>query len=334
LQYLCAAGVGKIGIVDFDVVEETNLQRQILFNDSDIGKPKAETVKEKLQKQNPFVEIEVFNTKLSTENALEIISDYEIIIDGTDNFATRYLVNDACFLLKKILISGSIFKFEGQVSVFDFTKENSPTYRCLFPSPPSAAHALSCEEIGVVGVLPGIFGTLMANETIKTIVGIGKTLSGKVLMLNVLNMNFQTVAFERNAESVKTIPQTATAFKKMDYEFFCGNKTENIPIAEISTIELAHLITSKELIQIVDVREKGELPEITDWKSLKIPLSEIETRTAEISKDKKVILICQVGMRSQRAVELLQRKFAFKNLHNLKGGVTEWIKTISKKQEV
>lgn len=334
LQYLCAAGVGKIGIVDFDVVEESNLHRQVLFNDSDIGKLKAETLRTRLQKQNPFVTVDVFDLKLSTGNTLETFSDYQIIIDGTDNFVTRYLVSDACFLLKKILISGSIFKFEGQVSVFDFTKESAPTYRCLFPSPPSAEHALSCEEIGVVGVLPGIVGTLMANEAIKVIVGIGETLSGKVLMLNALNMNFQTVEFERNPEALRSIPKTVLEFKKMDYEFFCGNKTEDVSIKEISVIELAHLISSKEEIQIIDVREIGELPEITTWDSLKIPLSEIEKRATEISKDKKVIFVCKVGMRSHRAIELLQNKIAFKNLLNLKGGVMEWIKITNKTQEV
>lgn len=330
LQYLCAVGVGKLGIVDFDIVEETNLQRQILFNVSDVGKPKAKTVKKKLQEQNPFVAIEVFNVKLSVENTLEIFSNYDIVIDGTDNFATRYLVNDACFLLKKILVSGSIFKFEGQVSVFDFTKATSPTYRCLFPSPPSAEHALSCEEIGVLGVLPGIIGTLMANETIKIIAGIGTTLSGKVLMLNALSTNFQTVEFERNPDAVKAIPQTESAFKRMDYEFFCGNKTEDKPIKEISVMELSSLISSKSGIQILDVREMWEQPEIAEWQSLKIPLGEIENRAVEISRVKKTIVVCKVGMRSQRAVGILQSKFAFENLFNLKGGVMEWMRITEK----
>lgn len=334
LQYLCAGGVGKIGIVDFDVVDETNLQRQVLFDVSDIGKSKVEAVKTKLKNQNPFVDIEGYNTKLSTENTLEIVSNYEIIIDGTDNFATRYLVSDACFLQKKILVSGSIFKFEGQISVFDFTNESSPTYRCLFPKPPSSEHALSCDQIGVIGVLPGIVGTLMANEAIKAIVGIGEILSGRVMIFNALNMNFQIVEFERNPEAVKSIPQTAAEFKRMNYEYFCGNKSKDISISEISAVELARLISSKEKIQIVDVREIGELPEMNEWYSLKIPLGEIEKRAMEISKDKKVILVCQVGMRSQKAVELLQRKFGFKNLLNLKGGVMEWIKTTNKTQEV
>ncbi len=334
LQYLCAVGVGHIGIVDYDVVEETNLQRQVLFHVLDIGKPKAATLKEKLQKQNPYVTIEVFDTKLSTENTLEIFSGYEIILDGTDNFATRYLVSDASFLLKKILISGSIYKFEGQVSVFDFTKDDSPTYRCLFPSPPAAEHALSCEEIGVIGVLPGIVGTLMANETIKIIVGIGENLSGKVLMLNALSTNFQTVAFERNPKAIKAIPKTEMEFKAMDYEFFCGNKTGETSIREISVGELSELISSNSEIQIIDVREIWEEPEIAEWHSLKIPLGEIEERASEISREEKVVLVCQVGMRSQRGVELLQNGFNFKNLFNLKGGVMEWMRTTEKTQKV
>ncbi len=334
MQYLCAAGVGHIGIADFDVVEETNLQRQVLFNVSDVGKSKAKTAKEKLQKQNPYVTVEVFNTKLSTENTIDIFSEYEIILDGTDNFATRYLVSDACFLLKKILVSGSIYKFEGQVTVFDFTREDTPTYRCLFPSPPAAEHALSCAEIGVIGVLPGIVGTLMANEAIKIIAKIGETLSGKVLLLNALNTNFQTVAFERNPQAVQAIPKTEGEFKTMDYEFFCGNKPEEKPIKEISAMELRDLLSEGAGIQIVDVQERGEGPEIDQWHSLKIPLQEIEARAGEISKEKITVLVCQVGMRSHRAAILLQKRFNFKNLFNLKGGVMEWIRIAEKSQKV
>ncbi len=325
LLYLAAAGVGNIGIVDFDLVDESNLQRQIVFDVSDIGKQKTEIAKAKLQKQNPFVEIDIFNTKLSTENALDIFSAYDIIIDGTDNFATRYLVNDACYLLKKILISGSIFRFEGQVVVFDFRKENAPTYRCLFPSPPAAHLAPSCSVAGVIGVLPGIIGTLMANETIKISTGIGEILTGKLLVMDVLNMHFQTLEFERNMEAVNAIPKTEIEFKKMDYEYFCGSKTKDISSNEISVDELLNLISSNENIQLIDVREKNEQPEIAALKDLKIPLNEIENRVHEISKDKKVIVICQSGIRSKQAIEILQNKYGFENLFNLKGGLMEWI---------
>lgn len=333
LLYLTAAGVGNIGIVDFDLIDETNLQRQILFDSSDVGKPKAETAKIKLVKQNPFVGIEVFNTKLSTENALQIFFGYDIIIDGTDNFATRYLVNDACFILKKILISGFIFKFEGQVTVFDFKRKNIPTYRCLFPSPPSPELALSCSEIGVIGVLPGIIGTLMANETIKVIVGIGEILSGKLLIWDALSMNTQTLEFERNAEAVKLIPKTELEFREMDYEYFCGSKKQDSSVQEISVNELFDLILSNEKIQIVDVREPNEPPEITGLNAIKIPLGEIEERSSEILRNEKVIVICKSGIRSAKAIEILQNKFAFKNLFNLKGGVIEWIMNANETQK-
>ncbi|MBL0309315.1 MAG: molybdopterin-synthase adenylyltransferase MoeB [Bacteroidetes bacterium] len=334
LLYLTAAGVGNIGIIDFDLIDETNLHRQILFDSSDIGKPKAEVAKAKLQKQNPLVDIVVLNTKLSTQNALEIFSTYDIIVDGTDNFATRYLVNDACFILKKILVSGSIFRFEGQVAVFDFRKDNVPTYRCLFPSPPSPDLAPSCSEAGVIGVLPGIIGTLMANETIKVITGIGEILSGKLLVMNVLNMNFQTLEFERDSEAINTIPKTEIEFKKMDYEYFCGRRKQDSSVHNISVDELMELILSKEKIQIVDVREINESPIITLLNDLKIPLGEIEERAHEISRDRKVIVICQSGIRSAQAIEILQNQFAFKNLFNLKGGVMEWVMNVNKTEKV
>ncbi|HEY4798397.1 MAG TPA: HesA/MoeB/ThiF family protein, partial [Bacteroidia bacterium] len=209
LLYLVAAGVGEIGIVDFDTVDETNLQRQILFDVKDVGTSKAETAKIKLQKQNPFIHIKTFAVKLSVSNAGEIFSGYDIVIDGTDNFSTRYMVNDACVLLGKTLVSGSLFKFQGQLSVFNFTGKKGiqgPTYRCLYPSPPSPEDAPSCSEIGVMGVLPGIVGTLMANETIKIIACAGEILSGKLLLIDALKMSFQTLEVARNAEAAAAIP--------------------------------------------------------------------------------------------------------------------------------
>ncbi len=330
MLYLTAAGIGKIGIVDFDLIDETNLHRQILFDTSDVGKPKVGIAKAKLQKQNPYVEVETFNAKLSTENALKIVSKYDFIVDGTDNFATRYMVNDACYILKKVLISGSIFKFEGQVAVFDFRKENAPTYRCLFPSPPSPEQVPGCSEAGVIGVLPGIIGTLMANETIKVITEIGEILSGKLLVLDILGMNFQTLEFERNSEVINAIPKTEMEFKKMDYEYFCGSKTEQHSIQEIFGDELLELILINENIQILDVRERMELPIISELNDLNIPLGEIEEHVNEISKEKKVIVLCKSGRRSVQAIELLQTKYGFKNLFNLKGGVTEWIMSTDK----
>lgn len=336
LMYLTAAGIGKIGIVDFDTVDESNLQRQVLYDSIDIGKSKSEVAKHKLSKQNPLIEIESINSKLTTQNALEIFSGYTIIVDGTDNFSTRYMVNDACALLGKTLVSGSIFKFQGQVSVFNFQNQKNefgPTYRCLFPSPPSTESSTSCSEIGVIGVLPGIIGTLMANEVIKIIVGIGEILSGKILLVDSLSMNFHTVEIERNSEAVKSTPQNAEAFRRMDYDYFCGTKNNKLLVREISPEKLFAMISSKENIQLLDVREPNELPEVSELNDLKVPIGEIEKHIEKIERDRKVIVICRSGNRSRKAIELLSEKFDFQNLYNLKGGVTEWIKHSAKNKK-
>jgi sulfur-carrier protein adenylyltransferase/sulfurtransferase len=337
LMYLTAAGVGKIGIVDFDKVDETNLQRQVLFDVSDIGKQKARIAREKLVQQNPHIEILDINLKLSTANALYLFSDYTIIVDGTDNFSTRYLVNDACVLLEKTLVSGSIFKFQGQLSVFNYRGENGsfgPTYRCLFPSPPPAGSTPSCSEIGVMGVLPGIIGTLMANETIKIITGVGEILSGKILLFDSLNMNFQTIEIERNPEAIKSMPRNKEAFKQMDYEFFCGVDTSTSTIKEISAEELLALLSVHKNIQVLDVRETQEHPQVPALSALNIPLGDIEKHVSLIPRDKQVVVFCRGGTRSRKAIELLSSKHDFDNLYNLKGGVIEWIKICNKKQNV
>ena len=326
LLYLAAAGVGRIGIVDDDIVEESNLQRQILYNDSDIAKSKVELTKKKLQQQNPEIQIDAFNERLATSNAIRLISNYDIILDGTDNFPTRYLLNDACFLLKKTLVSGSIFKFEGQVSVFDFRKNHSPTYRCLFPTPPSAAQAPDCSEIGVIGVLPGIIGSLMALETIKLITNTGIVESGRLLLFNALSLAFQTLEFEYNPESLKLMPMNIEEFEKQDYDYFCKANSENFSSNEISSEELSELLRSNEKIQILDVREVYEEPEVGALKDLNIPLWKLEESTHKISIDKKVVVICKTGVRSRKAIELLQTKFNMNNLLNLRGGVTEWLR--------
>lgn len=336
LMYLAAAGIGKIGIVDFDRVDETNLQRQVLFDTKDVGKQKALVAKDKLVIQNPHVEVSDINIKLSTTNALDLFSAYDIIVDGTDNFSTRYLVNDACVLLGKTLVSGSIFKFQGQLSVFNYkdkTGSIGPTYRCLFPSPPPAGSTPSCSEIGVIGVLPGIIGTLMANETIKIITGIGEILSGKILLFDSLGMNFQTIRIERNPEAIKSVPQSNQAFKQMNYESFCGVNI-NSEIKEISAEELSAFLSVDEDIRILDVREILEQPEIPELNDLKIPLGHIEMEKDIIPRDKKVIVFCLSGARSRKAIELLSGKYGFDNLYNLKGGVMEWIKTFSEKQKI
>ncbi len=337
LMYLVAAGVGRIGIVDFDMVDESNLQRQILFDVNDIGKPKAQVSKNKLSQQNPHIDIRAHVLKLSTANALELFSEYDIIVDGTDNFSTRYLVNDACVLTGRTLVSGSIFKFQGQLSVFNLKNEKGflgPTYRCLFPDPPAPGSAPSCSEIGVLGVLPGIIGTLMANEVIKTIVKKGEVLSGKVLLIDTLSMNFNLVEIERNPEVLKLIPSGPEAFKKTDYDLFCGISKSSKPVKEISADELSVLLSQKSTVQLLDVREPMEQPQIPELNGLKIPLSELGSRTDLISAEKKVIVFCKSGARSRKAIELLSEKYGFDNLYNLKGGVMEWVRIFSEKQKI
>ena len=325
LMYLAAAGIGKIGIVDFDVVDESNLQRQILFDTNDIGKLKAEIAKQRLSKQNPLIEIESIPQKLNNQNALEIFSGYDLLVDGTDNFSTRYLVNDACVLLGKTFVSGSIFKFSGQVSVFNF--KGGPTYRCLFPAPPAPESAPSCSVTGVLGVLPGIIGALMANEVIKIVAGIGNILSGKVLLADSLTMDIQKLALSRNAEAIAMAPRNETEFRKTDYDLFCGIKTTDNSLKEISSEELRALLTSKEKVQLLDVREENEQPIVPELKGMCIPLGRLEQEREKISRDAKVIVFCRSGSRSRKAIELLSAKSGFGNLYNLKGGVMQWVST-------
>lgn len=308
LQYLVAAGVGTIGIADNDKVDETNLHRQILFSVEDVGKSKAEVANKKLSFQNPKINITSYVLRLTSENALNILKDYDIIIDGSDNFPTRYLVNDACKILNKTLVFGSIFKFEGQVSVFNY--KNGATYRCLFPEPPQDSP--NCAEIGVLGVLPGIIGTIMANETLKIILGIGEILSGKLFVLDALTMHTHVLEFEKN-------PANSKIEKLIDYELFCSTKSQ--PMAkEISASEVKKMMTNKEDFQLIDVREKLEYF-FSNIKGENIPLGSIEKNIDKISRTKKVVVHCKSGMRSRSAIDLLEKKYGFKNLYNLTGGI-------------
>lgn len=230
LPYLTAAGVGSIGIVDFDTVDSSNLHRQPLYTIDDIGQQKAKCAVQRLAKQNEFVILEAYPFELSNQNALELFSKYDIIIDGTDNFATRYLINDACALLGKALVYGAIHRFEGQVSVLNYVSNSGikgPSYRCLFPEPPSANAYPDCAEAGVIGVLPGLIGMMQANETIKIITGIGEVLTGRLLMVNMLNMEFNTLYFNRDNEAILLSPSTAEALKRYDYKLFCGTVNNN-----------------------------------------------------------------------------------------------------------
>ncbi|MBI2272060.1 MAG: molybdopterin-synthase adenylyltransferase MoeB [Bacteroidetes bacterium] len=328
LQYLAAMGFGEIGIVDFDKVDESNLQRQILYSVEDIGKLKAETAVSRLSKQNPFVKFNTYTVRLDNQNALNIISDYDVVIDGTDNFATRYLVNDACVIMNKPLIYGSIYKFEGQVSVLNYTDSSGkpgPTYRCLFPTPPRPGSVPGCSEIGVLGILPGIIGTFQATEAIKIISGIGNPLSGRLLLFDALAMSFLELKVGRNAEWINHAPKTREEFLNTDYEYFCGNNIPEPSAKSISADELQSIIGNTSEIQLLDVREPFEEPQVNELVDLQIPLGDIPDKTYLISKNKKVIVFCRSGQRSKRAIELLEKNFGHTNLYNLEGGIMAWI---------
>ena len=319
LQYLTAAGVGTIGIIDFDKVDETNLQRQILFAIIDIGKNKAIAAKERLEQLNPFVQFEVFAEKLTAKNALSIFKNYDVVVDGTDNFSTRYLVNDACVITQKPLVYGAIYKFEGQVSVFNY--KNGPSYRCLFPEPPKAGSVPSCSDVGVIGVLPGIIGTQQANEALKIILEIGTSLSGKLLMYDALNASFTTLNVNRSEEQITKVLNSKNDFENNDYELFCGIKPVKLK-GEITASELKKMLKN-EILQLLDVREEWEQPKIEHFEVLNIPLNQIPLCLEQIDKAKKTVVICQHGIRSLKAIEFLKAN-GFNNLINLTGGMATY----------
>ncbi|PCJ23668.1 MAG: dinucleotide-utilizing protein [Flavobacteriales bacterium] len=321
LQYLTAAGVGELGIIDYDIIDETNLQRQILFTVNDIGKNKAEVAKNRLKQLNPHINFNVYPEKLTTRNALNLFSEYDIIVDGTDNFSTRYLVNDACVITNKPLIYGAIYKFEGQVTVFNY--KGGPTYRCLFPEPPKAGSVPNCSEIGVLGVLPGLIGTQQANEVIKLILGIGKLLSGKLLTYDSLNNSFLTLTINRSEEQVQKVLDEKSNFKDFDYDFFCGI-ISTFDVNEISLDELRKMFNSSDNFQLVDVRQEWEQPRVEKDNVLIAPLNELESYVTKIATDKKVIVVCQHGIRSIAAIEQLEKEYNFNNLINLQGGIENW----------
>lgn len=315
LQYLTAAGVGTIGIVDFDTIDESNLQRQILFNINDIGKSKAETAKKHLSQLNPYIKFVVFNFNLSPKNAEDIFSDFDIIIDGTDNFSTRYLVNDACVKQNKPLIYGSIFKFEGQVAVFNY--KDGPSYRCLFPTPPKAGSVPSCSQIGVLGVLPGIIGTQQANEALKIILNIGQPLSGQLLIYNALQAEYTKLKIHKNQTEIDKIKSIKFVIKKQDYDVFCGIKKSQNSI-DYNTFKT--YLNHQDYL-IIDVREDWEQPQINATNLIRIPLDEIDDNIELIPTDKPVIFICQTGGRSANIIEFLTANYNYSNLINLENGI-------------
>jgi molybdopterin/thiamine biosynthesis adenylyltransferase/rhodanese-related sulfurtransferase len=322
--YLAAAGVGRIGLVDFDSVDYTNLQRQILFGTSDVGRPKIEAASARLRNLNPEIQVDQFETRLTSENALDILQDYDIIVDGTDNFPTRYLVNDACVLLGKPNVYGSIFRFEGQITVFGYP--GGPCYRCLYPEPPPPGLVPSCAEGGVLGVLPGIVGTIQAAETLKLIIGIGEALVGRLLLLDALAMKFRELRLRKNPEC-PVCGEHPTVTKLIDYAEFCGIRGEEAPMSETSVPE----ITPRELksrldrgdkLFILDVREPHEF-EICNLNGTLIPLGDLSRRVNELDSSREIVAHCRSGKRSAEAVEFL-RKAGFRKIWNLKGGILAW----------
>ncbi|MEM7107137.1 MAG: molybdopterin-synthase adenylyltransferase MoeB [Bacteroidota bacterium] len=328
LQYLTAAGVGTIGIVDFDTVDDSNLQRQVLFSMDQIGKPKVNAALQRLQGLNPYITFKAYNTQLTSENALEIIKEYDVVADGTDNFPTRYLVNDACVILNKPNVYASIFRFEGQVSVFNYAdKEGNrgPNYRDLFPSPPPPGLVPSCAEGGVLGVLPGIIGSLQASEVIKVVTGMGEPLSGRLFLFDALTFETRTVKLMKDEEQLPVK-------ELIDYEFFCGikdQKVEERKVKEITVQQLQKLRNSHSEFQLIDVREPYEY-EIAELGGELIPLGTVMDNIDRISKEKKVILHCRSGIRSATAIRQLEDAYNLRNLYNLKGGILAYADKVDK----
>ena len=326
LQYLAAAGTGTLGIVDDDVVALNNLHRQVIYSVKDIGSSKAESAARILSQLNPEIKIIPYHTRLTIENALDIISEYDIIIDGTDNFSTRYMINDACVLLDKPLVYGAISQFEGQAAVFNYSTPQIPeriNYRDIFPNPPKEDEVLNCAEAGVLGVLPGIIGTVMANETIKLITGMGELLAGQLFTYNALNNQVYTFSLSAGKETGSLIPKNKEEFLKTDYVWLCSSSQ---PELEIDTITFKTILANKKITDIIDVREPGEMPEANEFDVIKIPLGKLTDQTDLIQSD-TVILFCQSGKRSLQAARILSGIFGnTKKIYSLKGGIVQWKK--------
>ena len=323
--YLAAAGVGRLGIVDFDTVDFTNLQRQVIFGTSDVGRKKLEAARERLGNLNPEIQIDAFETRLTSENALEILRDYDIVVDGTDNFPTRYLVNDACVLLGKPNVYGSIFRFEGQASIFGYP--GGPCYRCLYPEPPPPGLVPSCAEGGVLGVLPGIIGCIQAMETIKLILGSGEPLVGRLLLFDAVGMRFRELKLRKNPEC-PACGEHPTVTKLIDYAEFCGIRGEEAPaqiaaaVPEITPKQLKQRLDHGDDLYILDVREPHEY-QICNLNGHLIPLGELPKRVGELDSSREIVAHCRSGKRSAEAVEFLT-KAGFRKIWNLKGGILAW----------
>jgi adenylyltransferase/sulfurtransferase len=327
--YLAAAGVGTLGIVDFDVVDYTNLQRQIIHTTADVGRKKLDSAGEKLKAINPFVNLRKFETRLTSENALELFRDFDIIADGTDNFPTRYLVNDACVLTGKPNVYGSIFRFEGQASVFA-TKEG-PCYRCLYPEPPPPGLVPSCAEGGVLGILPGLVGVMQATEVIKLILGQGEPLIGRLLLVDALGMKFRELKLRKNPEC-PVCGTHPTVTQLIDYNEFCGIRGEEAPVSTnvpaIEVEELKRRLDAGEKVFVLDVREPHEY-QICNLSGYLIPLGDLPKRVHELDSSREIVAHCRSGVRSAKAVTFLQQA-GFRKVKNLTGGILAWADRVDK----
>jgi sulfur-carrier protein adenylyltransferase/sulfurtransferase len=321
--YLAAAGIGTLGIVDFDVVDSSNLQRQVLFTTEDVGKPKVERAAARIKALNPFIEVRMFNTKLTSANALEIFRDFDIIADGTDNFATRYLVNDACVLSGKLNVYASIFRFEGQASIF--ADPAGPCYRCLYPEPPPPGLVPSCAEGGVLGILPGLLGLIQSTEVIKTVLGSKETLVGRLLLVDAMAMKFRELKLAKDPEC-PVCGTNPTVKALIDYEEFCSVRGEEKVVAqtvpEIQPEELKRRLDAGEDLFVLDVREPFEY-QLANLGAKLIPLGELPQRTSELDPNREIVAHCKGGVRSAKAVEILQQA-GFKKVSSLAGGILAW----------
>lgn len=330
--YLAAAGIGRIGIIDFDVVDFSNLQRQVLHGTADVGRPKLASAKDRLNAINPEVQVDLYQERLSSENVMRIFAPYDLIIDGTDNFPTRYLVNDACVLLKKPNVYGSIFRFDGQASVF--WPPHGPCYRCLYPEPPPPGEVPSCAEGGVLGILPGVIGVIQATEGVKLLLGKGEPLVGRLLHYDALQMRFREYKVRRNLKC-PMCGDNPTIKGLIDYDQFCGVRGQEAPApkaagGEITVEELKSRLDRGEKLYVLDVRNPNEFQICKLAGSVLLPLPELGQRLAEVPKDREVIVHCKAGTRSAKAIQFL-REQGYSNLKNLTGGIMAWAQRIDPK---
>jgi len=324
--YLAGAGVGRIGIVDFDVVDESNLQRQILHDTSWVGRPKIESAAARLHALNPHVRVATHPAALTRDNALELLAGYDVVVDGTDNFETRYLTNDACFFLKKPNVHGAIFRFEGQASVF--WPDRGPCYRCLFPEPPPPGQVPSCAEGGVLGILPGVIGSIQATEAVKILLGVGEPLVGRLLLYDALAMRFDELRLQRDPDCRLCSPR-ATIRELQDYPAFCGSGRgqEADPVEEITARELERRLDAGEDIELIDVREPHEWAICRIGGARLLPLGSLAGHLHELDPARTTVLHCRSGVRSARALVLL-RQAGFRRVLNLRGGILAWARDV------